>query len=417
VFEVGDAHARAALAGYAFPWMPADPSVRAVIIEAGHRRSYDSSVADEPDIVLWGCVPIAHKAKLSAALSHAAWRERAALRMRRKPPTPYRVQKLHRLAPPPGRGGVLRERVKRILYSGLLIELATLSPRRIVDVIATDAGLEEVEVIHMTADGRALLRGIRAGETDVIVRIGPVEGPFSPKRGAEALALLRRLGVGPVPELRSVGEAAGTSWTAESVLPGRRPRRLTPRLRHLVAEFCAQLPAAERSPRAFHNDLDALVAYMPQTATRVERARSRYGDTIDAMPGRMRHGDLWEANLLTDGDRLTGIVDWDTWHPAGVPGTDLLHLFATQMRLKSKKEMGEVWLDRPWLNPEFAEVSRRYWTSVGIDPTPDVLEAIGFAWWASYVAAAMTRHAHLPGPGQWGRRNVDVVLDRFIHPA
>ena len=63
-----------------------------------------------------------------------------------------------------------------------------------------------------------------------------------------------------------------------------------------------------------------------------------------------RHGDLWSGNLLVAGRRLTGVLDWDAWHPAAVPGTDLLHLVATEQAHRTRHSLGSVWMVTtfPW---------------------------------------------------------------------
>jgi aminoglycoside phosphotransferase (APT) family kinase protein len=127
----------------------------------------------------------------------------------------------------------------------------------------------------------------------------------------------------------------------------------------------------------------------------------------------MRHGDLWSGNLLVADGRLTGVVDWDAWHPSAVPGTDLLHLIATEEVLRTRSCLGDVWRQQPWESPAFALAARDYWQALGVRPSRQVLEAVGAAWWAGQVAHSIVMDAHLTHDGDWTERNVHAVLRVF----
>jgi aminoglycoside phosphotransferase (APT) family kinase protein len=121
----------------------------------------------------------------------------------------------------------------------------------------------------------------------------------------------------------------------------------------------------------------------------------------------VQHGDLWSGNLLISGGRLSGVVDWDTWHPAGLPGVDLLQLFSMRQRERTGQDIGGLWLSGVWRSPDFLDATSDYWRDLGIRPESELLEAIGLDWWAGQV---FKRQTFAADPG-WVERNIDVVMD------
>ncbi len=110
---------------------------------------------------------------------------------------------------------------------------------------------------------------------------------------------------------------------------------------------------------------------------------------------------------------MSGVIDWGAWHPEGVPGTDLVHLHATDLGLRMHKELGEVWLLRPWRSSAFLQLTAGYWESLGISPSREVLDAIGIAWWASRVPYISALSGAAKNPA-WVARNVRSVLEAVL---
>jgi aminoglycoside phosphotransferase (APT) family kinase protein len=135
------------------------------------------------------------------------------------------------------------------------------------------------------------------------------------------------------------------------------------------------------------------------------------GEVAGAVPSVLRHGDLWAGNLLIRRGRLTGIVDWDAWHPSALPGLDLLHLMATREERRARAGLGHVWLKQPWMSGRFRSVTVDYWGSMRIVPNDRFLHVLGLAWWASYVAATIHRLPHLADDVRWAESNVERVLE------
>jgi aminoglycoside phosphotransferase (APT) family kinase protein len=124
----------------------------------------------------------------------------------------------------------------------------------------------------------------------------------------------------------------------------------------------------------------------------------------------LRHGDLWTGNLLVDRGRLTGMIDWDAAHPAGVPGADLVQLLATDARRRAHRSLGAAFVTRPWRSASFHRATGPYWEHVGAAPEGDLIEVAGIAWWATEVHHTLLRLPHRADDEQWVRDNVDRVL-------
>ncbi len=72
------------------------------------------------------------------------------------------------------------------------------------------------------------------------------------------------------------------------------------------------------------------------------------------------HGDYWPANILvTDDDRVCGLVDWEWFRPRGLPGYDALHLLVTTLAHSRGEKLARV-LRQIWLEGERGTVFRGF---------------------------------------------------------
>jgi aminoglycoside phosphotransferase (APT) family kinase protein len=156
--------------------------------------------------------------------------------------------------------------------------------------------------------------------------------------------------------------------------------------------------------------MSALVRHLPRLADDLLELEARTAPVIADLPSVLRHGDLWRGNLLVDHERLIGVVDWDTWHPDGVPGTDLLHLVAFARALATRRSLAEVLSQRPWEDELFAVATRRYWTEMGFHPSRDILEAIAVASWAGHTVANLDRYPESVSDDVWLGQHVKPLL-------
>ena len=343
---------------------PADGT--AVVVDAGPAWS-NLPEGDGP--LVWGRAPARSGTTARAALTNAPRRE-TALRRVRGSTTRWR--------PPDLGASPARNAIRNALLSGAIVEIDP-PQERVIDAIAAEAG-GRVESFRPASGGA------------VLARIGPSVLLRAGGTGNEATAL-QELDSPLVPRLL----AKGTTWTAETVLPGKRPRRVTPTIWQACVDLCAGFPraAAPEAPRAD-------IALIPNVAEKVSDAL----EPLKSLGGIARHGDLWKPNLLTSAGQLTGVVDWDAWHPAAAPGADLLNLYATE---RHGPGLGAAWRNAPWRSEGFASAMRRYWTALGLSPSREELDAVAVAWWAGQVAASLRRLPHRATDEAWLEENVYAV--------
>jgi aminoglycoside phosphotransferase (APT) family kinase protein len=148
---------------------------------------------------------------------------------------------------------------------------------------------------------------------------------------------------------------------------------------------------------------------VPERAGDLSAMWTRLTEAFEGMPAVLRHGDLWRGNLLCARRRLTGVVDWDAWHPSGVPGADLLQLLGSERRVAARGDLGVVWRSQLWREPDAIEILARYGSRTGLrggDPF-----ALALSWWACEVAGNFRRAPHRAADERWLARNVHAVLD------
>jgi len=269
---------------------------------------------------------------------------------------------------------------------------------------------------HPGSGGSGLVR-IQAERGPAVLRVARIDSAAALDRNGDALAALATGGLPVVPALLGRGATAGASWTVETEFPGRRAGRLAPGPEAAAVDFCRRLPPSEEPPRALAEDLRTTGGRFRETAGSLVESAARAEAALSTMPSVVRHGDLWVGNLLARGERLTGVVDWDAWHPRGVPGADLLHLIGMDEAARSGRSLGQVWIDRPWAGQRYRSATTRYWNELGGLPSTDVLDAVGLAWWASHVANAAARLPELATDERWIRRNVEPVIRSLGGPV
>jgi phosphotransferase family enzyme len=396
----------------AFLLLPAESGRTGTIVEVDQRWEPLPPAPLEQDVLVWGRGSLRSGSGPSAAMRSALGRERAFRSIRRRL-SATDVVRVHRLPPPRLAGGVVRERIRGAMLGGAIVELSkTRDVRRIIDEVAVQArAIDPVTGLVAGSGGSAMVRVRGADGKRLILRAGRDGTQADPERGAAALAALQHLGVEQIPRPFGQGVTAGAAWSAESMLPGRRPARVADAVTVDIARLCSDLPRSDQSPTAHEQDLRSIAVAFPRWTALLSRMDDEIGEVARAVPSVLRHGDLWAGNLLVRRGRLTGIVDWDAWHPSALPGVDLLHLVATREELRARGGLGHVWLKQPWMGERFRSVTVDYWGSMRIVPNERFLHALGLAWWASYVAASIHRLPHLADDVRWVESNVERVLE------
>ncbi|MEX2554362.1 MAG: phosphotransferase [Actinomycetota bacterium] len=358
---------------------------------------------DTPRAIVWGRSPLPSGTRRASALRAVFARERALGAARRG-----RGARVHRIPPQTLGGSGGRNALRSMLLGGAVVELPLAGPRpRVLDAAVHVAGVRLSEgPLHLSSSGSILAR-VRAGDGAAVLRVGVAGAPGDPARGAAALAHLSPHNI-PVPRLLATGEAAGASWSLETALPGRRPGGGSAQVSRDAAALCAALPPGNGPPAAPRRDLEALAALLPERADALRALAHSLRGTLRALPSVLRHGDLWVGNLLVDGGRLSGVVDWDAWDPGAVPGADLLHLHATGRRIAERCELGEIWESHPWRD----EAYRSLLDGASATIPGDVL---AIAWWAGELRGTVSRHPSRAADERWLAINVDGVL-RTLRP-
>ncbi len=388
--------------------LPADAD--GAICEAGSDWNVDPEELTAGKSSVWGREPTWTPAG-AGLVRYAARRARALARLRARPPGQLSVVGVHRWSP----DFVQARRLPRTLSwlrAGLLVELTTdVRIPRVIDIAATAAGLtQRVHCMHFGAGDQINARGQLEGGQRTVLRVARGGSPAEPLQAADALAQLEPLALPHVPRLLGRGDAGAVAWTTETLLPGRRPDALGPELAVEVANFCARLPRGASPPTAFASDIASLIERLPRFRKPLRDLEARAAPVIATLPSVLRHGDLWLGNLLVERGLLAGVVDWDAWHPSGVPGTDLLHLVASAHVFSTRKSFGELMRERPWELPLFTDAARGYWHELGIAPTRETLEAIGIAWWTMHTTGNLQRHPHMVNDVRWLRTSVESLL-------
>ena len=419
--------------GYLFT--PADRSASWAIVEApAEWRTAGPEDLPDVDHVVWGRLP--KPGAVEASLVAAALRRERAIR---------RVENavVHRL-PPPHRGGLIADPIRSLLLGGAVVEITRArDAERIVDAVLHDAGAVAATAATTLASAAAAATTLASAATAATNRDGPARPGFrasgdgsalwhvsvdgepaelrlarsgglkDPLRNAAALDALAAAGIPSVPRLvgREHGRVGEAVWTTESRLPGRPARALDRVLREETLALFARLPLSTTAVSAPDARAEAIAHALPDHGATLRRLVGRTLRRAGTIPSILQHGDLWLGNLLVDeAEHLTGVIDWDNWHAAGVPGSDALHLYAMELRRKEKLDLGDLWATRFWADERFRTWAATYWRALGLEPRPALLDAAAVDWWTGQVAASLRRGRQPARDPKWVERNVARVL-------
>ena len=401
---------------FAYLHEPADATRSATIVEADGAWRLPEVPPSDIDVVLWG--RLARNARPSPTLAvQASRRELSIRRLLARPPDGLRVVELHRLEPSQ-RAGTMRSAIRSATLGGVLVELARgPRPNRVIDDVVRAAGADPWGVqLRPSGDGSALA-SVDVDGASAELRVAKIGHTKDPARGQAALATLADAGVPLVPRPLGGGRTAGAAWSTESRLTGRHVGSLDgPFLRQII-EFLARLPAPKQDhdgKGAVTEHLDAVSEFFPEYASilaAASTAAERWGSGLSPI---LIHGDMWLNNVIATDGRLSGVFDWYTWHPAGLPGTDLLNLLAAVERATTGREVGSMFVDDYWRSPSVVQAMRVYFDALG-SPAPDSAElaAIAIAWWSSRIHGALYRALRQIDDRAWVERNLVRPLAQF----
>lgn len=356
--------------------------------------------------VLWGHPP----GRDPGLLVRAVRRRRAIRALRRGDRGLAAVAVLRVRAPgvhPPG----ATEWLRRAVVDGVWVHARRPdAPASPLDRIHRELRLEVVGPPRLVTGG-GVLQAVVTGDVPALLRVGVAGTGADPSAAVDVLEVLAPVPGVPAPRLLGHGELDDLAWTLEEQLPGHAPRRLSRSVVHDVVAALGAMPVGTR-PASVRPTASALARVLPGRAGRLDDVATAVDAALAGLPAVRAHGDLWLRNLLVHGGRLSGIVDWDGSRPDGVPGVDLLHLVATDLRARRREGLGRVWSRRPWDARRFVDGLAGAWPADAPAPRAVVREAIGVAWWLEAVAGTVGRVPARARDPRWLADEVDAVLAR-----
>ena len=213
--------------------------------------------------------------------------------------------------------------------------------------------------------------------------------------------------VSRVPATLARGREGVAQWSLERRLEGG-PSPLEPS-RALVEDEVAFLAA-------LHGLADGGGPAQPSAAEDAQAlgldATTAWADSVlDGLPRGWSHGDFFPGNLLVADGRLAGVVDWQSAAPGELPFLDLLQLVAHRWRWAHGASHAEAVLAGlvSWARRGGDAASAAYAEAIGVEASPELLEALVTAYWLRRAAFDARVYPSRVTP-RWRRRNVDPVL-------
>ena len=293
--------------------------------------------------------------------------------------------------------------LRQALLGGYLwTELPSDSPVRLLQSTTT---FEPTDALRLGSGGGIRQRGLWEG-SPVLARLGMQGSPADP---SWHFAALHRFDLEQIPRGVASGEIDGVCWSIEAFRPGHSPTSLSIPQARQAAAFVSKLPlgtAPTDVTRRAAEDLAKLAVDLGSVSNVVDTR-------LTNLPAVVMHGDFWSGNLLFDDGRLTGVIDWDSWSEHGVPGLDVLHLWAEELRSGRGVSYGELIDQRFWSDETVSRTVADHFADLSLDWNPDTQLILAAAWWMTAVAGAVRRNPILGANGTWMDRNVARPAETF----
>jgi hypothetical protein len=277
-----------------------------------------------------------------------------------------------------------------------------------------------------SAEAPSIRAGLAAAMTDqglLRVAVGPARRQLEDQSGAlEALRASHPEAIVAerVPWPLAVGKTGLADWSLEQRLPGSKPEGLLgPALLAECVDFLVALHGADGASagRSLSEDAESIAAVRPpERRAALAAVGSRLDSALADVPRGFGHGDFFLGNLLTEGDHLSGVVDWDAGGPGRLPLLDLIHLQHLAQYSLADEDWGPSLVRHlfPWAQSGGDEVARTYCSRIGLEPEPGLLETLAVAYWLDRVAYTLRTHRQRRTEPRWLVRNVDNVLEAVV---
>ena len=259
---------------------------------------------------------------------------------------------------------------------------------------------------------------VAVGADDVLLRVAIGR---SVMQIDNAVAALDRLSEHELPDVLKEripwplrrGREGLADWSLERLLPGTRAPRDVPRpLLDDCIDFLVALGGVRGDdPARTFAELGetAASALAPDRQAAVVQVAAALERRLGGVPRCFAHGDFFSGNILSEDGRLSGVVDWDSAGPGGLPLLDLLHLLVTRAGPFADQDWGGAVFERllPLARQGGDDAVRRYCREVGLQSDPELLETFVWAYWLDYTAYQLRTHLLRRSQPKWIQRNVE----------
>jgi hypothetical protein len=320
----------------------------------------------------------------------------------------------------PGTRAGRRKTVEYLPQRALVLGRRSARVSTLIDASLAAAGAAIGDTVE--SEATSIRAGLAATMTDqglLRIAVGPARRQLEEQ--IKALEALRASGVEAivadhVPWPLAVGRTGLADWSLEKRLAGAKPAVLGPVLLAECVEFLVALHGDERSPaaRSSSEDAESIAAVLPpERRAALVAVGSRLDSALEGIPRGFGHGDFFLGNLLAEGDRLSGVVDWDAGGPGRLPLLDLIHLQHLAQYSLADEDWGPSLVRHlfPWAKSGGDEVAREYCSRIGLEADPGLLEALAVAYWLDRVAYTLRTHRQRRTEPRWLARNVDHVVE------
>jgi hypothetical protein len=223
-----------------------------------------------------------------------------------------------------------------------------------------------------------------------------------------------------IPRILASGTTGLARWSLENRLKGApSPHDLPDVLVDDCLEFLVDLSGlggtALEHPVLGHAEKVASLLSAERAAS-LRRIAAGIDSHLGGVTPSFAHGDFCTSNLLVQGDRLSGVIDWDGGGGGRLPLLDLLHLRLLAVTRAAPDQWGDAVVRYlfPLSRGGGDTAVQRYCHAVGLDLGPHGLESLAIAYWLERVSYQIGMYAERRGDSVWWERSVERVLDELL---
>lgn len=280
---------------------------------------------------------------------------------------------------------------------------------------ATAEGEARLDLGTPTARASGLLIGL-SDRRVFKVAIGRSREELDRHCAGLALVASARLGAvvrDRVPRLRCRGEAGLGCWSLEDRLDGHEPATLNDRVMADCLDLLVELHSStsKHLPRPSLQTKARLVADLldPHSAQALMALSGNLERELADVPRGLAHGDFSKSNILVEGGRLRGVVDWAGAAAGQLPMLDVLNLLVGE---REPRHFGRALTSYllPWARAGGDDLSRAYCDRLGLQLGAPQLRGLAIAWWLERAARELQTYGDRVRRPVWIQQNLEAVL-------